>query len=174
MAGLAKKKMELASAPNFDAPFLSQKANKENADMNQYWYSESSIQVPRTNLSTMCPISLRSYADHRRRSPRRLLSRRLRFYSQHLFFASGRARKVRQQSFGCKRAESRIVIISLLIFAASTTGSGMLTPGLFSSTSTAPWTSIRPFSMSAPDASPTRPLHFPRAHNTAAYAPAGI
>ena len=86
--------------------------------MNQYWYSESSIQVPRTNLSTMCPISLRSYADHRRRSPRRLLSRRLRFYSQHLFFASGRARKVRQQSFGCKRAESRIAFISPLIFAA--------------------------------------------------------
>jgi hypothetical protein len=46
MAALAKKKMELASVPNFDAPFLSQTANKENADMNQYWYSQSSIQVP--------------------------------------------------------------------------------------------------------------------------------
>ena len=45
MAAAAKKKVELASVPNFDAPFLSQKANKENADMNQYWYSESSIQV---------------------------------------------------------------------------------------------------------------------------------
>lgn len=45
MAALAKKKTELATLPNFDAPFLSQKANKENADMNQYWYSESSIQV---------------------------------------------------------------------------------------------------------------------------------
>ena len=42
---LAKKKIALASVPNFDAPFLSQTANKENADMNQYWYSESSIQV---------------------------------------------------------------------------------------------------------------------------------
>jgi hypothetical protein len=46
MSSLAKKKIELASVPNFEAPFLSQKANKENADMNQYWYSESSIQVP--------------------------------------------------------------------------------------------------------------------------------
>jgi hypothetical protein len=65
MAALAKKRMELASVPNFDAPFLSQAANKENADMNQYWYSQSSIQVPSLSLR----VSMRAHRTVFRLSP---------------------------------------------------------------------------------------------------------
>ena len=65
MAAAAKKKVELASVPNFAAPFLSQKANKENADMNQYWYSESSIQVAQRAPFHQDRIITETFAGHR-------------------------------------------------------------------------------------------------------------
>jgi hypothetical protein len=102
MAALAKKRMELASVPNFDAPFLSQAANKENADMNQYWYSQPSIQVTLFSLCVSVHALIALSSGYRGRGPRCVCSRRLRVHPQFIFLASRRASQSRQQSVGCK------------------------------------------------------------------------
>jgi hypothetical protein len=87
MAVSAKKKTELAGVPNFDAPFLSQRANKENAEMNQYWYSESSIQVMRHSHHPDQSFSSLT-SGHCKRGSLSVNARRICFNPQHILLAS--------------------------------------------------------------------------------------